>query len=233
MLAKVYQHLSPNSVSAGDTVLGTVSHNASTGTPVTVVLSSSIDGAVTMPASVTIDAGQSSTSFNVTAGTTPRSVTITASAGGYQSGSAGLTITPPSLVRYNVVWLGNFLGDNYSAALSSNIHGEIVGLCSRTVDGVRVRVATRFTDKGPVDLNDEMADLLEESGDGDWRAYRADGINDLGQIVGTVTKSTRSSWVYIYDPGYGSLHADENYRARVRLTSWIAAPISPGWWAGE
>jgi len=221
---KLTLSLNPNSVSGGGTVSGSVSRNGPTGTSVTVSLSSSIAGAVTMPASVTIAGGQSSTSFNVTAGTNPGSVTITASADGHSSGSAGLTITapstPPPLVRYNVVWLGDFGASyKYSNASSANIHGEIVGLSYKDLaeGSGSYRVATRFTPNGPVDLNEEMADLLEASNtgdwpyDGDWIAYWADDINDLGQIVGTVTKSTGSSWAYIYDPGNGEV-GDDGYR---------------------
>jgi len=192
--------LAPNSVSTGGEVIGTVKHNTSTGSPVTVSLTSSNASAVTMPASVTIVAGQSSASFTIIAGATPQTVTITASAGGFQSGSASLTIEAPPLGKYAVHWLGNFQGNTNSYAISANSNGEVVGQASRTVNGATVNVATRFTTAGPVDLNDEMADLLISRTDGPWRAWIAKDINDFGQIVGNITKSPGSR-AFVYDPG--------------------------------
>ncbi len=153
-----------------------------------------------MPASVTIIAGQSSASFTIIAGATPQTVTITASAGGFQSGSASLTIQAPPLGQYEVHWLGNFEGNTRSSATSANSNGEIVGRATRTVDGALVYVATRFTADGPVDLNDEMADLLNLRTDGPWRAWVAYDINDFGQIAGNITKSPGSR-AFVYDSG--------------------------------
>jgi len=190
----------PSSVSVGGTVTGTVTHNTSTGSDVYVSLTSSTAGAVTMPAKVTINAGQVSASFTVTAGTTPQSVTITASADGFQSGSAGLTIEAASLGKYEVRWLGYFEGDTTSYAISANSSGEVVGSSRTTVNGSSVNLATRFKADGPYDLNLEMADLLSWRTDGPWRAWRAKDINDFGQIVGDITKSPGSR-AFVYDPG--------------------------------
>lgn len=193
--------LAPNSVSTGGEVIGTVKHNTSTGSPVTVSLTSSNASAVSMPATVTINAGQSSASFTITAGATPQSVTITASAGGFQSGSASLTIQAPSLGKYAVHWLGFFEGQTTSYAISANSNGEIVGQSRKTtVNGSSVNVAARFTATGPVDLNVEMAGLLSNIPGGPWRASRAHDINDWGQIAGTVTKSPGLR-AFVYDPG--------------------------------
>jgi len=106
--------------------------------------------------------------------------------------------TPPPPVQYSVVWLG-ILGGTYSSAQSANSHGEIVGL-SYEANGSGVRVATRFTGAGPIDLNVEMADLLAARTDGPWKAWIADDINELGQITGAITRSP-GTWPFIYDPG--------------------------------
>jgi len=193
--------LVPNSVSVGGTVTGTVTHNTSTGSAVSVSLTSSIASAVNMPSEVTINAGQSSASFTVTAGTTPQAVTITATADGFQSGSAGLTVEAASLGQYEVRWLGYFAGDSKSYAISANSNGEVVGQVAKTtLNGSSVNVAARFTATGPVDLNVEMAGLLSNIPGGPWRASRAHDINDWGQIAGTVTKSPGLR-AFVYDPG--------------------------------
>ncbi len=76
---------------------GTVSVPSAPSADLTVMLSSSVSTSAMTPASVVIPAGQASATFDVTAVPNPgsfadASVTISASAGGYQNGSATITV---------------------------------------------------------------------------------------------------------------------------------------------
>jgi hypothetical protein len=86
----------------GATVRGTVSRNASTNAPLVVNLVSSNSAGATVPATVTIPAGQASAAFSITTaapGTLhgTQSVTISASAEGLTDGAATLVVTDLSL----------------------------------------------------------------------------------------------------------------------------------------
>ena len=90
--------VAPSSIVGGATAQGTVSLGAaapSGGTQVT--LSSSNTAVATVPASVTVAAGATSATFNVTTKvqTSPSSATITATGGG-TSATASMTVTPSS-----------------------------------------------------------------------------------------------------------------------------------------
>ncbi len=89
--------LNPTSVTSGTSSTGTVTLNGAAPTGGTVVtLTSGNTSAATVPASVTVPAGSTSTTFTVTTLTvaTSTAVTITAAASG-SSQSAVLTVTPP------------------------------------------------------------------------------------------------------------------------------------------
>ncbi len=90
--------LSSALVAEGATVTGRVARNTATTNPLLVALGSSAPGEAVFPALVTIPAGQTFVSFNlsgavdgITDGSKP--VTITASAAGFNSGSAGLSVS--------------------------------------------------------------------------------------------------------------------------------------------
>jgi uncharacterized membrane protein len=104
---------------------------------------------------------------------------------------------PQTNVRYDVVWLGT-LGGSKSGALSVNNIGEIVGYSFDANETLR---ATIFAATGPIDLNDVMANLIFARNDGPWTAWPAAGINDLGQITGSIRPPSGTSHPFIYDPG--------------------------------
>jgi hypothetical protein len=90
--------VSPATIVGGQSGTGTVSLTAAAGTGgVTVALSSSNTAAASIPASVTVPQGSTSTTFTVTTGTvrSSTSATLTASYSGINA-SFGVTVTPPS-----------------------------------------------------------------------------------------------------------------------------------------
>lgn len=125
-------------------------------------------------------------------------IATSALAQGKKGGGGSTPPPPPPPVQYTVVWLGMLEGYDYSNALAANSHGEIVGVSM--AGALSTRVATRFTATGPVNLNEEFADLLAARSDGPWRAWIAWGINELGQITGNITQGL-GSHPFIYTPG--------------------------------
>jgi len=82
----------------GDTAIGTVTRNTPTGSPLTVTLSSSAPDEAQVPPAVTIPIGQASATFTVNGQADSSSdglqpVTITATAAGFNSGSANVTVS--------------------------------------------------------------------------------------------------------------------------------------------
>jgi hypothetical protein len=117
-------------------------------------------------------------------------------------------------VQYEVVWLGT-LGGSSSGASAANTFGEIVGYSydsSGTKTGVRFSISF-----GPIDLNEEMSELIAAHGDGKWFVWSASDINELGQVTGTIVGSDGFGHPYIYDPAapsleiLGLLHGDHTY----------------------
>jgi hypothetical protein len=86
-----------SSVQSGGSVLGMITLNAAAPAGGTTVALSSGSSAVTVPATVTVPAGDPMTTFTATGGTvtTSQAVTITAQAGG-QPATASLTVSPAS-----------------------------------------------------------------------------------------------------------------------------------------
>lgn len=89
----------PNVVSAGSTTTGRIDLSKPASTTITIQLASSNGVAAAVPGSVTIPAGQSSTTFQVAVGNVfaPTSVQVTATLGAAQA-SASLTVRPPVTV---------------------------------------------------------------------------------------------------------------------------------------
>jgi hypothetical protein len=93
--------IDPTSVNEGQTATGTVSHNGSTTSDLTVTLQSSNSSEVTVPASVIIPKGSNSRTFSINALSDEniegnQTYTITATATNYRSSSASLTVVDVS-----------------------------------------------------------------------------------------------------------------------------------------
>ncbi len=85
-------------VAEGATVSGRIDRNTATASPLLVALTSSAPGEAAVPALVTIPAGQASVAFNLTGAVDgisdgSKTVTITASAPGFNSGSASVNVS--------------------------------------------------------------------------------------------------------------------------------------------
>lgn len=108
---------------------------------------------------------------------------------------------PPPPVYYVVTWLGTF-GGAHSGAFDINNRGTVVGYADNLLEEERAFVC--LTEADPrlpsVPLN-TLIDLntLGEFDSPGWIAQRAEGINDLGQIVGW---ARASGWMrgFVFDP---------------------------------
>ncbi|HWD20921.1 MAG TPA: LamG-like jellyroll fold domain-containing protein, partial [Verrucomicrobiae bacterium] len=99
--------------------LGTITRNGGTGAPLTLSLASSDPGAVAVPSTVVMLAGQASVLFPISAvndgivhGT--RQVTVTASAGGYASVSNNLTVLDSTVPALSLTISSNSIGDSFT-----------------------------------------------------------------------------------------------------------------------
>jgi subtilase family serine protease len=116
----------------------TITLGGTTPTALVVNLSSSNTSELTVPATVTVPAGQSSVSFNVTLlniGTGSHTAMVTATAAGFNSGSASVVIHDSNLnhLSFNPVSSPHVAGTPFTAAVSAyNIENELIAVYNGT-----------------------------------------------------------------------------------------------------
>ncbi len=208
---KLAVSVTPSSVAEGEQAVGTVSHdNSDLSSPVEVTLTSSDPGQATVPNSVTIPAGSASVSFlalgvddSVADG--DQSVTITAAAEGYQSGSANLTVTDTP-VEYTIqeipvpgigtVWINGMTNS-----------GFVYGWFTDTVDGVTVYRSGWIYDQLDgvfYDLNQEASLLMQAQTlfGPDASILSVVGMNSRGDMVGYVEDTAAIRKGYVIDTSF-------------------------------
>ncbi|HVW86735.1 MAG TPA: PKD domain-containing protein, partial [Bryobacteraceae bacterium] len=123
---------SANSVGVSKTVTGTVTLSATATTPVSVSLTADKSGIVSLPPSVTINAGSSMATFTIT-GSAAGQVTVTAAASGYGSESGTLTVLPLGAITLQsniVVGVGQSTALGVSLVTPAPVGGVTVTLTS-------------------------------------------------------------------------------------------------------
>lgn len=188
--------INPTSVNEGETATGTVSHNGSTTSDVTVTLQSSNSDEVTVPATVTIPTGSQSLQFDINALSDAntegnQTYTITASATNYRSSSASLTVVDVSpttpTAGYTLVDLGT-LGDDggWSFVKRMNNRGDVVGSSADSTWGSAPFVSLCHTGAGErvmFDVNDFIAPN-DPTATTNLVLWDAADINDSRQVAG-------------------------------------------------
>ena len=192
---KLTVSVSPTTILEGRTATGKVTHNnASFNAPVTVTLKSSDTTEATVAATVTIPAGTNTVNFTVMAindniadGSQP--VTITTAATGYASGSTNVTVTDPPPVTYGLKTFAmpnDYVGGTMDVQEMNNL-GEVVGRYYLP-DGTQQPFYFDALSGNTVatNLNDMTIDPAWPLPEGGWYIFAALGINDLGDIVGSL-----------------------------------------------
>lgn len=184
---KLTMSVSPTSILEGSTATGTVTHNnSSISSPVTVTLSSNDTTEATVAATVTIPAGTNTVNFAVTAINDntvdgPQSVTITASATSYASGSANLTVNDVPTFQY-VLTIPQLPADATGGVQVNDLNnlGQVVGwyVVAEGRKGYLYDPSIGVIDLGTLDLPGIPAG---------YQISSAVGINDHQVIVGYLT----------------------------------------------
>jgi len=206
--------VSPASISEAAGVsgaIGTVSLNKTVSSSVVVSLSSSdtSEANIAGGSSIIIPAGTLNATFPIdavddVAADGDQSVTISAAATDYRSGSANLTVTddettaPPTGdpgIQYQLTLLGT-LGGLSSRALDINNHGDVVGW-ARVADGTSHAFLSQVNGNGDYNMVD-----INSLVDTDLVLHEATGVNDQGQITGWGRDTEGVAWPFRYSLSY-------------------------------
>lgn len=197
--------LNPSSIEEGESAIATVTRsNSDVVVDVSLGSNDLTQASVNAPATVTLAVGDTTATFTVLGlddgiPDGDQTVAITASAEGYQSGSANLTVTDPPPVQYSIdiiptpsngtVWMNGITNNSVVYGWYADGENYRSGFVYDQVSGV-------FYDLNlETSLLQQVEDLFGEG----WRFASIIGMNDAGHLTGSVNDGTAARKGFVID----------------------------------